>query len=127
MNGTSIYRVTEILAGDSPTATVLGVDAALRELRLDLPVEQARQLRRDAALVLSWSTHAMPDPAPPPSPTLGVTPRSVMIMDETLEALDAAADCELAFIFGAPLETSAPRSAAAPGRPTGDPMSLLLK
>ncbi len=142
MNGTGVYRVTEVLAGASPTAAVLAMDAAGREVRLEIPVEQARSLTREAALVLSWSVHSMPAPelvTPSSTPRSAAAGAPPLLLDESLDKLDAGAEREMAVLFGRPTvarpartpttrpgTVAAPTTTASAEAPVKDAMNLLL-
>jgi hypothetical protein len=57
----SVFRISAVLAGQSAHVTVVGRDAAGRELQLELPPAQARALEVGQLLLLSWSAHAIPE------------------------------------------------------------------
>lgn len=70
---TLLYRVDEVLSGHSPTGALVGRDADGRELRLELPLEQARAFRPGMALILQVSAQRLPSLAPPVDPPASAT------------------------------------------------------
>lgn len=78
------YRVVRVLQGHSPVARIDGVNEDGLELRLEVPVEVAREVKPEQVLVVNWSlqTSAAPEPKPDPRPP-EVTTRggSVVIVD----------------------------------------------
>lgn len=66
-----VYRISAVLAGQSADVTVIGRDAAGRELQLALPRTSAQGLEVGHLLLLHMSAHVVPEltPAPEPAPT----------------------------------------------------------
>ena len=62
-----IYRITAVLAGQAADVTVVGRDAAGRELQLALPRSSAQDLEVGRLLVLHLSAHVVPELAPEPA------------------------------------------------------------
>lgn len=58
---TIVARVVRVRMGHSPTAMVQAVDQLGHDHRLEIPVEDARDVSPGAALVLQWSVHGIPD------------------------------------------------------------------
>lgn len=65
-----VYRISAVLAGQAADVTVVGRDAAGRELQLALPRTSAQGLEVGHLLVLQLSAHIVPqlEPAPVPAP-----------------------------------------------------------
>jgi hypothetical protein len=61
-----VFRITAVLAGQAADVTVVGRDAAGRELQLELPRSSAQGLEVGLLLVLHLSAHVVPDLAPEP-------------------------------------------------------------
>lgn len=78
------YRVVRVLQGHSPVARIDGVNEDGLELRLEVPVEVAREVKPEQVLVVNWSlqSSAASEPKPEPRPP-EVTTRggSVVIVD----------------------------------------------
>jgi len=78
------YRVVRVLQGHSPVARIDGVNEDGLELRLEVPVEVAREVRPEQVLVVNWSvqspaaTEQKPEPSPPAATPQGAP---VVIID----------------------------------------------
>lgn len=62
-----VFRITAVLAGQATDVTVVGRDAAGRELQLALPRSSAQDLEVGRLLVLHLSAHVVPELAPEPA------------------------------------------------------------
>lgn len=74
------YRVVRVIQGHSPVARIDGVNEDGLELRLEVPVEVAREVKPEQVLVVNWSlqSSAASEPRPPEARTRG---GSVVIVD----------------------------------------------
>ncbi len=56
----TIFRVDEVLRGDSPTVALVGRDAGDRQVRLEVPAAMVGGVRVGSALVIAWWTAEIP-------------------------------------------------------------------
>ncbi|HRI07602.1 MAG TPA: hypothetical protein PKW35_07280 [Nannocystaceae bacterium] len=62
----TIFRVDEVLRGDSPTVALIGRDVGDRQVRLEVPAAMVGGVRVGSALVIEWWTAEMPAAAADP-------------------------------------------------------------
>lgn len=62
----TIFRVDEVLRGDSPTVALIGRDVGDRQVRLEVPAAIVGGVRVGSALVIEWWTAEMPAAAADP-------------------------------------------------------------
>jgi hypothetical protein len=90
-----VYRISAVLAGQAADVTVVGRDAAGRELQLALPRTSAQGLEVGHLLILHLSAHVIPELAPAsepapaePPPAAVATPPPVVTAPGSCDAND---------------------------------------
>lgn len=63
----TIFRVDEVLRGDSPTVALIGRDVGDRQVRLEVPAALVGGVRVGSALVIEWWTAEVPAAATDPA------------------------------------------------------------
>ena len=59
----TIFRVDEVLRGDSPTVALVGYDVGDRQVRLEVPAALASGVRVGSALIIEWWAAEVPSAA----------------------------------------------------------------
>ncbi|MCA9634918.1 MAG: hypothetical protein KC420_02680 [Myxococcales bacterium] len=96
----TVFRVEQVLRGDSALVAIEGVDAREQRVRLEVDAATAGSVRPGAALVVQWWTAELPQPATPPE----VVRDAAAPADAVDESMTAAEGDEPATTFDERLE-----------------------